>query len=141
MNTTIRTILITLAAVVFGAALFVAGAYFGRARYAFTPYGMMGGYGPGGMMGNSGSNNPNSGPYGYGPGMMGGMMNGGMMGGPGLGGLGAAEPISVEDARSAVESYLVALGNDDLAVKEIMIFDNGGYAIIQKEQRNRRLNC
>jgi hypothetical protein len=47
--------------------------------------------------------------------------------------LGAAEPISVEDARSAVESYLVALGNDDLAVKEIMIFDNGGYAIIQEE--------
>jgi len=133
MNNTLRTLVIVLVALTVGAGLFLAGVYFASARYAYAPYGMMGGYGPGAMMGNPGLNNPNSGPYGYGPGMMGGMMNGGMMGGPGLGGLGSAQPISVEDARSAVDSYLAALGNADLAIKEIMIFDNGGYAIIQEE--------
>lgn len=113
MNTTIRTILIILAVVIFGSALFFAGAYFGGTRYAYTPYGMMGGYGSSGMMS--------------------GMMNGGMMGGPGIGGSGSAQPISVEDARASVESYLGALGNDDLAIKEIMIFDNGAYASVEEE--------
>ncbi len=131
MNNTFRTILIVLLVLVLGAGIFYGGMYFASARYGYAPYGMMGGYGPGNMRGGYGYNSPNNGSYGYGPGMMNGY--GGMMGGPGYGGLSNVKPISVEDARTAVESYLGTLGNDDLAIKEIMIFDNGGYAIVQEK--------
>lgn len=134
MNNTLRTTLIVLLVLVLGAGLFYSGMYFASTRYGYAQYGMMSGYGPSGMMGNYGYNNPNNNAYGYSSGMMGGMMNGGgMMGGPGYGGLGNVKPISVEDARTAVTSYLGALGNDDLVIKEIMIFDNGAYAIIQEK--------
>jgi hypothetical protein len=133
MNNTVRTILIVALVVVLGAGLFYGGMYFASTRYGYAPYGMMGGYGSGGMMGNYGYNNPNNSSYGYGPGMMGGMMNGGMMGGPGYGGLSNIKPISVQDARTAIESYLGVLGNDELAIKEIMIFDNGAYAIVEEK--------
>jgi hypothetical protein len=124
MNNTLRTILIAALVVVLGAGLFYGGMYFASTRYGYAPYGMMGGFGPGGMMGNYGYNNPNNRTYGYGP---------GMMGGPGYGGLGNVKPISVEDARTAVESYLGVLGNDDLAIKEVMVFDNGAYAIVEEK--------
>lgn len=82
-------------------------------------------YGPGmmgrGMMG------------GYG--MMGGMMGGGMMGGSGMMWSGSPrlwgiEPLSVETAQSALEDYLAGLGDEDLAIGEIMIFENHAYAEI-----------
>jgi hypothetical protein len=64
--------------------------------------------------------------------MMGaGMMNGGMMGG--YGSLYGVEPLSVEEAHQAVEDYLTSFGNDDLAIEEIMTFDNNAYAIIVEE--------
>ncbi len=136
MNNTLRTTLVIVLVLVLGAGIFYGGMYFAGARYGYGPYRMMGGYGSGGMMGGYGYNTPNNGAYGYGPGMMngyGGMMNGGMMGGPGYGGLGTVKPISVEDARKAVESYLHVIGNDNLAIKEIMIFDNGAYAVIEEK--------
>ncbi|MDX9851728.1 MAG: hypothetical protein RBT01_14560 [Anaerolineaceae bacterium] len=40
------------------------------------------------------------------------------------------EPISMETAKQVVEKYLKELNNSDLELKEIMIFDNNGYAII-----------
>lgn len=72
--------------------------------------GMMGGNagilgGPGGMMGGSG----------------------GMMGSAGAFG---ADPLRLEQAETAVEGYLANLRNDDLALGEIMIFDNHAYAQI-----------
>jgi len=137
MNKPLRTILVVALVVVLGTGLFYGGMYFASTRYGYAPYSMMGGYGPGGMMGNYGYNNSSNGAYGYGPGMMGGyggMMNGGgMMGGPGYGGLSNVNLISVEDARTAVESYLGVLGNDDLVIKEIMIFDNNAYAIVEEK--------
>src|SRR6266496_567226 len=135
MNNTLRTGLVVLFVLVLAAGLFYGGMYFASTRYGYAPYGMMGSYGPGGMMGGYGYNTPNNGAYGYGPGMMdgGGMMNGGMMGGPGYGGLSNVKPLSVEDTRTAVQSYLGVLGNNDLVIKEIMIFDNGGYAIVEEK--------
>jgi hypothetical protein len=59
------------------------------------------------------------------------MMNGGgMMGGYGRNSLYGVKPLTVEQARSAVESYLAGLQNDDLALEEIMIFANNAYAIV-----------
>ncbi len=59
------------------------------------------------------------------------MMNGNMMG-TGMmsnGGLYAKpEPLSLETAKQALEKFLSAQDNDDLAISEIMIFDNHAYA-------------
>lgn len=102
----------------------------------FGPGGMMGGgmmgfgfggsrngYGPGGMMG--GWSGPRS-DRGFGPGWM---MGGGMMG-FGASGLTAAEPLTIEQAQSAVQDYLASIGDDNLVLGEIMIFDNHAYAQI-----------
>ena len=61
-------------------------------------------------------------------GMMGGF-GGGMMGG-GFGFLIGAEPLSLEQAESAVEAYLADRGDPDLEIAEIMIFENHAYAEI-----------
>jgi hypothetical protein len=109
--------------------------FFAGRRYSPWAGGMMGGSGPFGMMGGSGYGGP--GGSNFGPGMMGGyggMMNGGgMMGGPGSNSLYGVKPLTVDQAKSAVESYLAGLKNDDLALEEIMIFDNHAYAIVVEE--------
>ncbi len=109
--------------------------------------GMMGSYGNmpggfGGMMGNFGNM-----PGGYG-GMMGGYNNmpggfggmtgnfgdmagfGSMMGSGMMGGLGltTADPLTIEEAQTAVNDYLASLNNDNLTLGEVMIFDNQAYA-------------
>ena len=58
--------------------------------------------------------------------MMGGMMSGRMMTltNPDS----SAEPLSIDDAESAVELYLATLDSDDFAIGEIMIFENHAYA-------------
>lgn len=43
------------------------------------------------------------------------------------------EPISMETAKQAIEDYLKELNNPDLELKEIMIFDNNGYALIAEK--------
>jgi hypothetical protein len=40
--------------------------------------------------------------------------------------------ISVDEATQAAESYLKTLANDDLAVSEVMIFDNGAYVVVKE---------
>lgn len=72
----------------------------------------------------------------FGPGMMGGygmMGRYGMMGGYAPGIPSSVEPLSLDEAEAAVKDYLAALGNDDLAVGEIMIFDNHAYAEIVEQ--------
>jgi hypothetical protein len=144
MNSTLRGILIGIAAVAVGLILFVGGLVVGRFGWAIAGYGpgMMAAYwnptgqaAPAaapyryGMMGYGyGQAYTNTVPYGYG------MMGPGMMGGWGSSGLyGNVEPLSLEKAKGAVEDYLAALGNDDLALHEIMIFDNNAYAeVVEK---------
>ena len=49
-------------------------------------------------------------------------------------GVGAtAKPLTVDQTKQAVEGYLLALNNPDLELKEIMIFDNNGYARITEK--------
>ncbi len=82
-----------------------------------------------GMMGNSSGQ------------IMSGMMNGqfgsSMMGGSMMGnfgvGLAEVEPLSLEAAETAVSNYLTTLDNNNLALGEIMIFDNHAYAQIIDE--------
>ena len=134
MDKTFRNILIVIAVIVVGAALFYGGMIYSRMNTWYGGYGMMGnGYAP------YQSNNDQKGYYGPG-GMMndngyGGMMNGGGYGGMmgGYGSLYGVEPLSVEDAHQAVEDYLSSFGNDDLAIEEIMTFDNNAYAIITEK--------
>ncbi len=77
---------------------------------------------------------PNNGMGSYG---QGGMMNGGP--GYGQGGMmgssfpnnATAQPLSVEEANSAATKYLAGLKNSNLAIDEIMIFDNNAYVAIK----------
>ncbi len=67
-----------------------------------------------------------------GRGMMGGY-NGGMMGGYAPGGSANATPLTVDQAKQAVDTYLKGLNNSDLVLKEIMVFQNNAYArVIEK---------
>ena len=67
----------------------------------------------------------------------GGMMNGGA--GYGQGGMmgsnfsdnAATQPLTVDEARSAATKYLAGLKNTNLAIDEIMIFDNNAYVAIK----------
>ena len=138
MRAAVRTTLILVLVVVLGAGLFYGGMYYAGRRYSPWGAGMMGGFGPSGMMGAYGYGSPGNGTFG--PGMMGGyggMMNGGgMMGRYRSGSLYGAKPLTVKQAKSAVDSYLVGLHNSDLALKEIMTFDNNAYAIVVEKSTN-----
>jgi hypothetical protein len=131
MNTTLRLSLGIIAAVVFGLALFIGGMAFARSSWG------MGGYGPANMMagyapGSCGQANLGVATCGYGvagPGMMGGRMMDGVV----SNGLSATEPLALDEARTAVETYLSGLDNDDLALGELMIFDNHAYAQVIEE--------
>ena len=58
------------------------------------------------------------------------MPYGGMMGG--FASSTSAEPLSVQESLDAVEAYLADLGNDDLEVAEIMVFEYNSYAIVKE---------
>lgn len=91
------------------------------------------------------------GPWGAYPGPWGGMMGGGPwaggMMGPGMMGGGPwgfgnmmgfynpdVEPLTLEEAQEILENYLASLGKPNLAVREIMVFDNHVYAqIVEKD--------
>jgi hypothetical protein len=157
MSSTLRGILIGMVAIVLGLGLFAGGLILGR-----YGWGIMG-YGPSSMMAAFVPNayaqtDVGSAPCGYGatvapvPGVgwgPGTMMGGGMMGGgmtlapacsAGVGSVGASglygeevKPFSLNEAEAAVEDYLAALGNDDLALSEVMIFNNHAYAEVIEE--------
>jgi len=121
---------------------------FGNMGYGSTftgtmPYGygdMMSGGGFGGMMGGSMMSGGGFGGM-MGGSMMsgggfGGMMGGSMMGGGGFfqSGLFKPDPIALNDAISAVETYITGLNDDNLKVGEVMVFDNHAYAeIVEKD--------
>lgn len=134
MSKTLRWILGGLAAILLAAALFLAGFFLGRASLgmaAIWPRMFVPGSGGAPLPGQIA---PYWAPDAYGPGMMGGrggMMAPGVMGG--YGGLAALEPLSLDQARQAVEGFLGELGNEDLALGEVMIFDNHAYAEIVEE--------
>ncbi|HEX7433808.1 MAG TPA: hypothetical protein VF326_09125 [Anaerolineaceae bacterium] len=88
-----------------------------------------------------------TGPGGFGFGMMngtyaqnmmggyngGGMMNGGMMGNNFSNGSSSSKPLTLDQAKQAVDTYLKGLNNADLALREIMVFNNNAYArIVEK---------
>ena len=78
------------------------------------------GFGPGGMMGGFG-------------GMMSGMMGSGMMVNPNSPFYTAPEPLTLAQATDTLNTYLADLNDGNLAVGEVMIFDNHAYAQIVEE--------
>ena len=132
MNKTIAVI----GAIVAGIGLFIGGFFFGQANArSIQPEWMMGDgngqFGPGMMGGDQ---------FGYGmmgSGMMGGQFGYDMMGSGMMGSFGSSltdvDPLSIEEAETAVTSYLSTLNQDNLALGEIMIFDNHAYAQIIDE--------
>ena len=137
MNNALRNILIVSAVLVLGAGLFLGGMFFNRVLTwdSYGPGWMMGGYapndgqsyGPGGMMNRGGGS--------VGPrGMMGnGYGPGNMMPGYGYAGQNNVEPLSVGETKLVVQDYLSYYNNEDLTIKEIMVFDNNSYAIISEK--------
>jgi hypothetical protein len=119
MSKALRNSLIVLVVIIGAAALVLVGMYFGRAWYG--PMGF-----PGDMMGISAFDDNTQLPYGMGQGMMG----QGMIGSYGFNSAIAADPLSLTEAEDALEAYLEGLGVDDLALGEIMIFENHAYAQI-----------
>ncbi len=152
MNQALKITLIVVA-VLFGAAILVTGGlvlgrtFAMRSAYANNrfnessqPFNM----GPG-MMGRgfSQQENNNNIPNRMGPGMMGGGFFGrgdnnqqafrqgrGMMGGGFFNNTYSGEPASIEEARTAFETYITNLGNDDLQLHEVMVFSQNAYGVV-----------
>ena len=112
MSKGLRISLIVVGVVLAAALLVVAG--FALAR---TAWGVAGAW-PGGMMGYYQSDATRAGGY---------LGRGGMMGGTSLYGL---EPLTLAEAEAALTDYLAALGDENLKLGEVMIFDNHAYAQI-----------
>ena len=125
MNKTLVAVLVVISGIVLAALAFGAGLFIGRTNFGLV------GNGPSRMMG-PGSNNNNPGysmmSNGYN------MMSGnGMMGGYQSNNAANVKPLSIDQAKQAVEGYLKGLNNSDLELKEIMIFDNNAYARITEK--------
>ena len=101
------------------------------------------GMGGGGMMGGGSYGGGMMGGGAYGGGMMGGsfgagMMGGGMMGGGMMGAWdyippGPGKPLSLDEAAAQAQKYLVAWGNDDLQLSEVMEFSNHFYVEVAEK--------
>ena len=125
MNKTLIVTLVVVGGIVLGAILFGAGMMVGRANFGFF------GMNPSNLMNwTSGGNQARYSMMGNGYNMMGGY---GMMGGYRFGADSNVKPLSVDQAKQAVEGYLKGLNNPDLEIKEIMIFDNNAYARITEK--------
>lgn len=126
--------LLVIVAILAGIGLFAGGFFFSQVNAQVNQPGwMMGnwnGQADANMMGNGqfGPGMMRNGQY---NGMMGGMYGSGMMGS--YGGLTDVDPLSIGEAETAVTDYLATLNNNDLALGEIMIFDNHAYAQIIDE--------
>ncbi len=155
MNKTLQTILIVVGSLLIAALLMGAGWFIGQQGFIRTRY-------PGGMMGsrfsfssprqwdalpNANGGTPwqspmgarNPGAAGRNPGFFQEGLRSDFRMGPGMMGRGFTgnqlfgTPPNMEEAQAAFQGYLDALGYDDLAIHEIMIFDNNAYAIIIEE--------
>lgn len=146
MNKTFRIILTLVGFFVISSALLLTGFVLGRTNWSmlgFWPGSMVNSFAANqnvpvrtrsdfsadpDMMATNGQNYYANSQFGYD--MMGAGMGNDMMGGYGSDYYGNADPISMADAQTAVENYLASLGNDDLDIGEIMVFDNHAYAQI-----------
>jgi hypothetical protein len=136
MNKSFGFALVVIAGIVLSVLIFGAGLVVGRANFGstnFGPFTMMGrnftnqSYS---MMGNSQNMMNNNWMMGNGYNMMG---SNGMMGGYSNGSAANTTPLTIDQAKQAVESYLKGLNSSDLEIKEIMIFDNNAYARITEK--------
>jgi hypothetical protein len=122
------------------------GGMMGRNSSSVTPMGgrmngdaMVQMMGSGGMMGYTRTLQPGAMHGQMGSMMAGGMMSNtvyhrpGMMMGFGSSNLLGVKPLSVDQATRAVKDYLAKQGNTDLALAEIMIFDNNAYARVTEK--------
>lgn len=109
--------LVVIGVIAVGVLIFCAGLLVGRSNVGVTSSF------PFTMMGRGNTNQSYS--------MMGNSYN--MMGGYQSGSTANGKPLTVDQAKQAVESYLKGLNNSDLELKEIMIFDNGAYARITEK--------
>ena len=137
MNDALRTILVVSATLVLGVLLFLGGMFINRMLNwkSYGPGRMMDGYAPENIQGYGSDEMMDCGGRGFGPGdMMGnGYGPGDKMRGYGYDGQVNVEPLSVEETEKDVQAYLSYYHNDDLAIKEIMVFDNNSYAIITEK--------
>lgn len=128
MNSYVKTALIVLGVLAIAAVFITAGIFIGQRlnwwnNYRFDNDNNISTYQGGGMMRNFNNNNtPQS--YGRGRGMMGSYYNGQNP---------VASVLSMEEARDAFENYLENLGNDDLEIEEIMVFDQNAYAVVAEK--------
>jgi len=54
----------------------------------------------------------------------------------------ASAPLSVDEAKKAVDDYLTKLNNPDLKLKEVIVFENNAYAsIVEKAQVPALSSC
>ncbi len=147
MNKRLNMILIIGGIIVIAAVILTTGVFVVRAMTASGGLGTSGWFGFGMMNRNAAPGtaqtpvpgNNAGGSYGgmmggyNGGGMMGGYNGGGMMGGFNPGGSANTTPLTVDQAKQAVDAYLKGLNNSDLVLKEIIVFQNNAYArIIEK---------
>jgi hypothetical protein len=139
MNKTFKVVGIVVLALVVAGALLGGGFLIGRAvtsrESAANPQ-AGGAYGPGTMPNWDGGQAPYNGPGimgrgGSGPELDGRHLPGGMPDRSGRGLAANAEPLTIEATRKAVQTFLDKLGRENLAVGEIMVFDNHAYAVIE----------
>jgi hypothetical protein len=125
MNKTLSTTVTVIAILALAGIIFFAGSMYARANA----------FGPSMMFGNGWSNNST-----YRPSMMNGrgpsMMSGNGVGPNMMGGYGYNNahllPLSIDQAKSVAEKYLVNLNNADLQIAEVMIFDNNAYVVVKE---------
>jgi len=121
MKKTINIILVVIGVMVMSVLIFCAGILIGRSNLG------IGGLVPPSRIGVAWDSNNNN----YRFSMMGNGYN--MMGGYRSGDATNIKPLSVDQAKGTVESYLKELNNSDLELKEIMVFDNNAYARITEK--------
>jgi len=120
MHKSLIIIVVIVGIVVITGVLLTTGIFIGRAKTGPGGFGfeMMNGTGAQNMMvGNSGQ----------------GMMTGGRMGNNFSNESASSKPLTLDQAKQAIETYLKGLNNADLALREIMVFNNNAYArIVEK---------
>jgi len=120
MHKSLYIILVIVGIVVITGVLLTTGIFIGRAMTGPGGFGF-------GMMNGTGAQNMMGGYSGQG------MMTGGMMGNNFSNGSASSKPLTLDQAKQAIETYLKGLNNADLALREIMVFNNNAYArIVEK---------
>ena len=134
MNKALRIMLIVIGILVVAGSLVFVGTLIGR-RTAFglgwpqSPYGMMNYYNrPGRNVGQGMMRESYTGGYG----MMGGRNGYGMMGGYGYSNT-STDPLTIDQAYQAAETYLTTMNNPDLSIAEVMVFDNNAYVRVNEQ--------